>query len=805
MLIIFLCSGLNSFSQYITFRGNQFIDENGVSFYPMTMNYIINFTRPQNEDPSTNNSYIYRASEYGFQGWFDYSQTLPINGGASKILQDFYEIKNLGFNTVRLIMKPIKNDNGVGMRLRVKNWPYGQDLKYINIDPIPLTHLYIPITTPQRNPLQFYFENLVNVINIANSIGLKVICPTIEDSREMISGTASSINQIDNRAYLSALATYINAQQIHNILAYEFIGEPTYQVNTEKYFGTEVYKYPETMHTKTEICEIVNSWVDAIKTFDPNHLTTIGSVYLDDPFFYGWDPFLLNVDFVNVHFYPDIQLFEFISNPYNFRSKYINRYNNLLYVFDKYMKKPYIIGETCFNGENQNGNPGIVYPIGIYGSESDQNNFVLETFPKILGSNAAGYGWWQFQNVNYIGDPVPPYYYTLADYVGDHEGLLKKSTNIYPEPNNLYFGYQALRKTAANTFINYKDNLPNASVDFGPMTVTFNKDDEYYNPYLIAQPTDANSQYAPGRFRKIKGYVNDQNGNHIEGAIVKACCLTGNKYKITSRGASGVPLDSIPEAELFSNYTLTDVNGYFEIYAFDNKPGSGFYNVGHVDPNLDGTFDDIKISAYGSVPIERGWEGGPIQFNTTYVLKSLQNEFERTYSNINVAAGSTKNLHAFSILNVSGMTIRGTSEITARNMIVLKPTFSAFAGSNTRIYNNYDCNDMYSLENNYPQLKNIAITDTVIENKIEDDAYINIYPNPFTFSATIEYKTSKEGLVIISIYNMEGVKKATLLNENKEIGLYALQLNKYELAPGLYIISINSPDGFNTKKVMLLE
>jgi hypothetical protein len=112
---------------------------------------------------------------------------------------------------------------------------------------------------------------------------------------------------------------------------------------------------------------------------------------------------------------------------------------------------------------------------------------------------------------------------------------------------------------------------------------------------------------------------------------------------------------------------------------------------------------------------------------------------------------------------------------------------------------------MYSLENNYPQLKNIAITDTVIENKIEDDAYINIYPNPFTFSATIEYKTSKEGLVIISIYNMEGVKKATLLNENKEIGLYALQLNKYELAPGLYIISINSPDGFNTKKVMLLE
>lgn len=799
---VFLCSGLTSYSQYIKLSGNQFVDENGQAFFPMVMNYYVDFAY-SGSAPNSNldNVFKNRASQYGLDGQF----TGVIYEGDSKILQDLYEIKNLGFNTVRLIMKPEKKSTGVGLSIPVENFPYGQNHMYLNIDPDPNTHLYVPTTSPKNN-LQFFFENLVSVINMANSVGLKVICPTIGDSKEMISWDVSSPNQLDNRAYFTALATYINSQQIRNILAFEFIGEPTYQVKTE---------FPGTLHSKPEICEIVKSWVTSIKSVNTNYMTTIGVVNIDDPQEYGWDPFLLNVDFVNVHFYPNLDLYEYqsISPPLTtsqFRKRYIDRYNNLLYVYDNFMKKPYIIGETCFMGENPPSNiPNMVYPIAVLGNESDQNLFVQQTFPIVLGSNAAGYGWWQFQNVHYYPDPVSPYYpeylYSFDQFAGDHEGLLRSQD---PVLGNLYTGYSGSRKSAANTFISYFSNPPSPSYDFGPATPVFNKDDDYYNPYRVNEPSNPYYDVGDKRYlREVIGHVYDENGRPIQGAIVKACCITGKKIVVKERYSNGAPKVTETVADVFGNYTFTDVDGKFEIYGRDNKPGNEYLQKGHEDINRDETIENIKIYAYGSNSIEVSlWTGDVIQHEANYTLKSLQFEFERTYSNINVGLGTTRNLHAYSILNVNGMTINGTSEISARDLIVLGPTFRAFSGSNTRIFNNNDCNDIYSLENtDTPLVKTKSLSENEIHNEIEKDFFIDIYPNPFSVSATIEYNLLKAGWVNISLYDMMGDKKATLLNDFKESGMNTIQLDKAELSPGLYFISINSIEGLKTKKVMILQ
>jgi len=83
------------------------------------------------------------------------------------------------------------------------------------------------------------------------------------------------------------------------------------------------------------------------------------------------------------------------------------------------------------------------------------------------------------------------------------------------------------------------------------------------------------------------------------------------------------------------------------------------------------------------------------------------------------------------------------------------------------------------------------------------------YPNPFNFNTTISYHISEEGFVSLNVYNVQGKKITTLINDNEYTGNHNFKFNAKNLSSGIYFYSLSflSKSGtFNlTKKMILLK
>lgn len=246
---------------YCTVFGDQFRDENGDDFFPMMMNYYVDYacynvfldaTPPDPTPAQIAHFKLCQTSLYGQDGVYDYS---PISKGPQRILQDFYEMSNLGFNTVRVIMTPFKMDPVVGFKLAIKHFPSGQNEVLMNLDP----------PNNATNPLfMFHMEQVLAVCSLANVVGLKILLITA-DGHEVFNGNAGSVPVDDYRDLLIGIAEYIHARDVHNLFGYDLYGEPSLAEE-----DLDAY------HTKDEICAVVEEWNTALKEHDPDHLTTIG-------------------------------------------------------------------------------------------------------------------------------------------------------------------------------------------------------------------------------------------------------------------------------------------------------------------------------------------------------------------------------------------------------------------------------------------------------------------------------------------------------------------------------------------------
>jgi hypothetical protein len=60
------------------------------------------------------------------------------------------------------------------------------------------------------------------------------------------------------------------------------------------------------------------------------------------------------------------------------------------------------------------------------------------------------------------------------------------------------------------------------------------------------------------------------------------------------------------------------------------------------------------------------------------------------------------------------------------------------------------------------------------------------YPNPFKTSTTIRYSTPVDGKVSLKVYDAQGRKVVTLVNNNKPAGTYEVNFEGADLTPGIY-------------------
>jgi len=79
------------------------------------------------------------------------------------------------------------------------------------------------------------------------------------------------------------------------------------------------------------------------------------------------------------------------------------------------------------------------------------------------------------------------------------------------------------------------------------------------------------------------------------------------------------------------------------------------------------------------------------------------------------------------------------------------------------------------------------------------------YPNPFNPSTTIRYDLPIATHVSLKVYNVFGQEVATLVNETKSAGRYAVDWNATGVASGVYFYRLQAGDFVETRKLLLLR
>jgi hypothetical protein len=81
------------------------------------------------------------------------------------------------------------------------------------------------------------------------------------------------------------------------------------------------------------------------------------------------------------------------------------------------------------------------------------------------------------------------------------------------------------------------------------------------------------------------------------------------------------------------------------------------------------------------------------------------------------------------------------------------------------------------------------------------------FPNPFNPRTSIQYAVISRQFVTLKVYDVLGRKIATLVNEEKEPGIYRAEFNTqdYQLASGIYLYRLQAGKYVDTKKMILMK
>jgi ligand-binding sensor domain-containing protein len=93
------------------------------------------------------------------------------------------------------------------------------------------------------------------------------------------------------------------------------------------------------------------------------------------------------------------------------------------------------------------------------------------------------------------------------------------------------------------------------------------------------------------------------------------------------------------------------------------------------------------------------------------------------------------------------------------------------------------------------------------ENDYKTDGYIlgQNYPNPFNSATEIQYSLLNRSKVTLKVYDILGNELKTLVNEEKDQGVYTINFDANNLASGLYLYRLQAGDFVQTKKMILMK
>jgi pimeloyl-ACP methyl ester carboxylesterase len=109
----------------------------------------------------------------------------------------------------------------------------------------------------------------------------------------------------------------------------------------------------------------------------------------------------------------------------------------------------------------------------------------------------------------------------------------------------------------------------------------------------------------------------------------------------------------------------------------------------------------------------------------------------------------------------------------------------------------------------FPQYSNPPysyITDVIDDFDIINSFHLSQnYPNPFNPITTIRYQLPVSGIVTLKLYDVLGNEIATLVNEEKSVGIYQITFYGGNLPSGAYFYQLRTEGFVETKKMLLLK
>jgi hypothetical protein len=243
-----------------------------------------------------------------------------------RLKADLQMIKDLGFNAVRLYgIAEYKVDHNA----ITKFVDVGRDTTVVLEGEI----------------LEKYFQALGDMFKVFDEVGLKSIVLTKKEP---------DINALTD-TYVSKLLQQFKDEKA--ILAWDFFNEPLYFDRAER--------------RKEDVFTIVKGWKKFSRIYAPNQLFTIGLTGTREMF--EWDPNILDVDFLSIH-------------PYEFHKGEVE---NEIYWYGKYVKTPWVVGETGFSADNDS----ISYDV--------QKMYALKFLHRAINCGASGFSWWQYKDTQW--------------------------------------------------------------------------------------------------------------------------------------------------------------------------------------------------------------------------------------------------------------------------------------------------------------------------------------------------------------------------------------------------------------------
>lgn len=77
------------------------------------------------------------------------------------------------------------------------------------------------------------------------------------------------------------------------------------------------------------------------------------------------------------------------------------------------------------------------------------------------------------------------------------------------------------------------------------------------------------------------------------------------------------------------------------------------------------------------------------------------------------------------------------------------------------------------------------------------------YPNPFSGTTTVNYSLYTPDHVTIEVYNLQGSRVTTLVDENKPAGSHQVKFNGSNLTSGIYLLKVNTGNSVATRRLVV--